>query len=162
MRNSMKQQRRFTQEFEEEAVLPDRLAGISEVVPRPARRLRQRPSAPRPRRSASICSARRSGKSASKPRRSPLRRGRQRPQHPPDDEQRKHAPTPAAGDRRGQQKDGRPLSAAELADRLVPSLAHTRGGGGGGGHGHGSSYCTSCARDSHGRIARSPEAGQEF
>ena len=31
----------------------------------------------------------------------------------PDDEQRKHAPTPAAGDRRGQQKDVRPLSAAE-------------------------------------------------
>jgi hypothetical protein len=25
-----------------------------------------------------------------------------------------------------------------------------------------SSYCTSCARDSHGHIARSPEARQEF
>jgi hypothetical protein len=40
---------------------------------------------------------------------------------------------------------------------LIPTLAHTRGGGGGG-HGHGSNYCTICARDSHGRIARSPEA----
>ena len=36
------------------------------------------------------------------------------------------------------------------------------GARGGGGHGHGSSYCSSCARDSHGRIARSPEARQEF
>ena len=60
----------------------------------------------------------------------------------------------------------KPVSAlaacAIAAALLVPSLAHTRGGGGGGGHGHGSSYCTSCARDSHGRIARSPEARQEF
>jgi len=73
----------------------------------------------------------RSGKSASKPRRSPLRRGRQRPQHP-DDEQRKHAPTPAAGDRRGQQKDVRPLSAAELADRVrrIIGTAQPRTGGG--------------------------------
>ena len=46
------------------------------------------------------------------------------------------------------------------ATLLIPSLAHTRGGGGG--HGHASSYCASCARDSHGRIARSPEARQEF
>jgi Ti-type conjugative transfer relaxase TraA len=30
----------------------------------------------------------------------------------------KHAPTPAAGDRQGQQKDLRPLSAAELAERV--------------------------------------------
>ena len=50
---------------------------------------------------------------------------------------------------------------ATAAALLIPSLAHTRGGGGGG-HGHGSTYCTSCARDSHGRIARSPEARQEF
>jgi hypothetical protein len=42
---------------------------------------------------------------------------------------------------------------------IIPTLAHTRGGGHGG---HASSYCTSCARDSHGRIARSPEARQEF
>jgi hypothetical protein len=46
------------------------------------------------------------------------------------------------------------------ATLLIPSLAHTRGGGGHGGHVP--SYCTSCARDSHGRIARSPEARQEF
>src|SRR5258707_2681459 len=50
----------------------------------------------------------------------------------PDDEQRKHAPTPAAGDRRGQQKDVRPLSAAELADRVRPIIgtAQPRTGGG--------------------------------
>jgi hypothetical protein len=53
-------------------------------------------------------------------------------------------------------------SATIAATLLIPSLAHTRGGGGGGGHGHASSYCASCARDSHGRIARSPEARQEF
>jgi hypothetical protein len=47
------------------------------------------------------------------------------------------------------------------ATLLIPSLAHTRGGGGGG-HGHASNYCTICARDIHGRIARSPEARQEF
>jgi hypothetical protein len=44
---------------------------------------------------------------------------------------------------------------------LIPSLAHTRGGGGRG-HAHGSNYCTICARDSQGRIVRSPEARQEF
>ena len=44
---------------------------------------------------------------------------------------------------------------------LNPNLAEARGGGGGG-HGHASNYCTICARDSHGRIARSPEARQEF
>jgi hypothetical protein len=44
---------------------------------------------------------------------------------------------------------------------LSPNLGEARGGGGGG-HGHASNYCTICARDSHGRIARSPEARQEF
>jgi hypothetical protein len=42
---------------------------------------------------------------------------------------------------------------------LSPNLGEARGGGG---HGHASNYCTICARDSHGRIARSPEARQEF
>jgi hypothetical protein len=41
------------------------------------------------------------------------------------------------------------------------NLGEARGGGGGG-HGHASNYCTICARDIHGRIARSPEARQEF
>jgi hypothetical protein len=45
------------------------------------------------------------------------------------------------------------------ATLLSPNLAAARGGGG---HGHASNYCTICARDSHGRIARSPEARQEF
>jgi hypothetical protein len=57
----------------------------------------------------------------------------------------------------------RSLYAAIIAAALlIPTLAHTRGGGSSRGHGHASSYCTSCARDSHGRIARSPEARQEF
>jgi hypothetical protein len=54
------------------------------------------------------------------------------------------------------------LACAVIAAALLsPTLAAARGGGGGG-HGHASSYCASCARDSHGRIARSPEARQEF
>ena len=57
----------------------------------------------------------------------------------------------------------RSLYAAIIAAALlIPTLAHTRGGGSSGGHGHSSSYCTSCARDSHGHIVRSPEARQEF
>ena len=57
----------------------------------------------------------------------------------------------------------RSLYAAIIAAALlIPTLAHTRGGGSSGGHGHSSSYCTSCARDSHERIARSPKARQEF
>jgi hypothetical protein len=44
---------------------------------------------------------------------------------------------------------------------LSPNLGEARGGGGGG-HGHASNYCTICARDSHGRMARSLEARHEF
>jgi hypothetical protein len=63
-------------------------------------------------------------------------------------------------------KTGKALAAlaacAVIAAALLsPNLGEARGGGGGG-HGHASNYCTICARDSHGRIARSPEARQEF
>jgi hypothetical protein len=50
-----------------------------------------------------------------------------------------------------------------LALALTPAF-----GRGGGGHssshssGHRSTYCTTCARDSHGRIARSSAAKREF
>jgi hypothetical protein len=63
-------------------------------------------------------------------------------------------------------KTGKALAAlaacAVIAAALLsPNLGEARGGGGGG-HGHASNYCTICARDSHGRIARSPETRQEF
>jgi hypothetical protein len=52
---------------------------------------------------------------------------------------------------------------ATLAIALTPAFAR---GGGHGGHSHSSgrrsTYCTSCARDSHGRIARSSAAKREF
>ena len=44
------------------------------------------------------------------------------------------------------------LACAVIAAALFnPIFAAARGGGG---HGHASNYCTICARDSHGRIAR--------
>ena len=61
---------------------------------------------------------------------------------------------------RARMPETRILACMIAAALLIPTLAHTRGGGGG--HGHASSYCASCARDSNGRIARSPEARQEF
>jgi hypothetical protein len=56
------------------------------------------------------------------------------------------------------------LAALALAALLAAPGAEARGGAGhsGGGGGHSSSYCASCARDSHGHIARSPEARHEF
>jgi len=47
------------------------------------------------------------------------------------------------------------LLAALVAAGLSPTLVEARGG-------HASNYCSSCARDSHGRIARSPEAREHF
>jgi hypothetical protein len=38
---------------------------------------------------------------------------------------------------------------------LTTTVAEARGG-------HSSNYCSSCARDSHGRIARSPEVREQF
>jgi len=79
----------------------------------------QRPHAPTPARPVRSVRPVAQGKSASKPRRSPLRRGRQRPQLP----RRRTAKActharrwrPAAGNRR----TFGPLSAAELADRVA-------------------------------------------
>jgi hypothetical protein len=50
----------------------------------------------------------------------------------------------------------RAIIALTLAAALLSPAANARSGGG-----H-SSYCTSCARDSHGHIARNPHARQEF
>ena len=50
-------------------------------------------------------------------------------------------------------------AAAITAALFSPTLVEARGGGGGG---HASSYCTSCSRDSHGHIARSEGARDEF
>jgi hypothetical protein len=49
-----------------------------------------------------------------------------------------------------------------VAGKGVPEILPERVARGGGGHGHASNYCTICARDSHGWIARSPEARHEF
>ncbi len=66
------------------------------------------------------------------------------------------------------------LTAIVLSALLaMPIVAIARGGGGHGGHSashslshggghHSSSYCTYCARDSHGHIARSSEAKDQF
>ena len=57
------------------------------------------------------------------------------------------------------------LALAITAALLSPTLVEARGGGGGhssGGSHHSSSYCYSCSRDSHGAIARSPQAKEEF
>ncbi len=66
------------------------------------------------------------------------------------------------------------LSAIALSALLaMPVVAIARGGGGHGGHSashslshggghHSSSYCATCVRDSHGRIARSSEAKDQF
>jgi len=55
------------------------------------------------------------------------------------------------------------LAAAIAAALFSPRLVEARGGGGGGhAGGHASSYCTSCSRDSHGHIARSEGAKDEF
>jgi hypothetical protein len=49
------------------------------------------------------------------------------------------------------------LALALVAAVLGAAAAEARGGGS-----HSSSYCSSCARDSHGHIARSPEAREQF
>lgn len=55
------------------------------------------------------------------------------------------------------------LAAATAAVLVSPTLVEARGGGGlSSGYPHNSSYCASCSRDTHGRIARSESAKQEF
>ncbi len=55
------------------------------------------------------------------------------------------------------------LAAVTAAARFSPTLVEARGGGAGGaGHSTGHSYCASCSRDSHGHIARSEAAKEEF
>jgi len=58
------------------------------------------------------------------------------------------------------------LALAGSAALFSPTLAEARGGGSGGhssgGSHHSSSYCYSCSRDSHGHIARSEQAKEQF
>ncbi len=66
------------------------------------------------------------------------------------------------------------LAGAALLGVLAVGPAEARGSGGHGGHGsnahsysrgtghHNSNYCSSCARDSHGHIARNPQVRSDF
>jgi hypothetical protein len=59
-------------------------------------------------------------------------------------------------------KTGKALAALAACAVIAAALLSPAFGAARGGGGHGSNYCTICARDIHGRIARSPEARQEF